>query len=179
MNNTPIQIVNYNYFLYDSPISSDEILDRIHSEYNIFKIEYGQIIKTLENIHIKRRVRYFIYNGKHFVESQGYQCLKLEFELTQRITDICAKYPAFSFDNKAEHFMYGIIRPDDKLFLNKYLQPFPYFCGVYIPKHEKGLENVVVTNTKNKNYVTISLIINSDDFEDGESANSIISLLCL
>lgn len=158
--NIPVYIIEYDFFLYDKP-SSYDIIQKIISDFDIRALNYGQIIRTIENVEEQGYTRYFIvYNGK-IVESNGDQCLKLEFDFTQNITDICGKYPQFSFYDGSEEYMYGHIRNDDLLIWNIFKEPLPMWASVEILF--EGIEHVRIVNKINYKDATVSFLRVDED----------------
>ena len=47
--NIPVYIIEYDFFLYDKP-SSYDIIQKIKSDFDIRVLNYGQIIRTIENV---------------------------------------------------------------------------------------------------------------------------------
>ena len=81
--------------------SSDKIREVITSRYDIASLPYGQVfhIDNLNPGGDSHQEFLVVYDGKlEFTE--GDQYLLLPYEMTRNITDICAKYPEFTFSDQ-------------------------------------------------------------------------------
>jgi hypothetical protein len=100
-----VEIVDYNCVIKTLKITneegiwdSDEAIDFITKNYDINAMKYGQVIHVW-NVNPsgdELNEFYVVYDNK-LVDTRGDQYFRLHYDFTKNITDICAKYPEYTF----------------------------------------------------------------------------------
>jgi hypothetical protein len=78
--------------------TSDEAVEFITENYNIANMKYGQVIHVW-NVNESGddfNEYYVVYDNK-LMNTDGDQYFRLHYDFTKNITDICAKYPEYTF----------------------------------------------------------------------------------
>ena len=101
--------------------SQDEAVQYITKNYDIKTLPYGQVIHVYNpnGCGDEWNEYYIVYDGK-LEYTHGDQYFRLHYSFTKNITDICAKYTEFSFDDTVELHMSGEIRNDDPYVLENF-----------------------------------------------------------
>jgi len=101
--------------------SQDEAINHITKNYDISTLPYGQVIHVYNpnGCGDEWNEYYIVHDGK-LEYTHGDQYFRLHYSFTKNITDICEKYPEFSFDDTVELHMSGEIRSDDPFVLKNF-----------------------------------------------------------
>lgn len=147
----------------------EDAMTHIQKKYDINTLPYGQVIHVYnvnpggDELHL-----YFVvYDGK-LVFTEGDQYLLLNYSFTKHITDICAKYPEYTFSDqfvarcfpKTDFFkhveeecyqsMNGYISGNDVLVKKMFGSAFDESYTVYVDVSDVEITNT--TNSKSRKY---------------------------
>ena len=100
-----VEIVDYNCVIKTIKITneegiwdSDEAIDFITKNYDINAMKYGQVIHVWNvNPSGDELNEYYVVYDNKLVDTNGDQYFRLHYDFTKNITDICAKYPEYTF----------------------------------------------------------------------------------
>jgi hypothetical protein len=131
-----IKITNEDDGIWDS----NEAIDFITKNYDISSMKYGQVIHiwNVNGSGDEWNEFYVVYDNK-LVDTCGDQYFRLHYDFTKNITDICAKYPEYTFttdrlgcsipndlpsDENEYQQMAGEVSGDDAYILKNYGKTF-------------------------------------------------------
>ena len=100
-----VEIVDYNCVIKTILITNeegiwdhDESVEFITKNYDINSMKYGQVIHVWNvNPSGDELNEYYVVYDNKLVDTRGDQYFRLHYDFTKNITDICAKYPEYTF----------------------------------------------------------------------------------
>ena len=146
-----IKITNEEDGIWDN----DTNVDFITKNYDINAMKYGQVIHVWNvNPSGDEWNEYYVVYDNKLLNTNGDQYFRLHYDFTKNITDICAKYPEYTFidglvgscfpknfESEEEFYqlMNGDINGEDVFILNKYGKTFDKGASYYLDNESSNL----------------------------------------
>jgi len=127
-----------------------EAVEFINENYNIANMKYGQVIHVW-NVNPSGddwNDFYVVYDNK-LVNTGGDQYFRLHYDFTKNITDICAKYPEYTFTDS----LFGCCIPNELLSQESEYQPM---------NGDISGDDVYILNNYGKTFGKVSVYIDWD-----------------